>query len=100
MRDTLDIQEQEEKVVKSATFELVDEATGERLRVVVVQDAYGLNIKPEGYGDCKFPIALDFFKGSKERVNDPLRVLVWSDPELEDPTHMISLDLVKNKEKE
>ena len=98
MRDTLDIQEQEEKVVKSATFELVDEATGERLRVVVVQDAYGLNIKPEGYGDCMFPITLDFFKGSKERVNDPLRVLVWSDPELEDPTHTISLDLVKNEE--
>ena len=100
MKDNLDAQQQKERTVKSATFELVEETTGEKLKVVVVQDVYGLNIKPEGYGDCSYPISLDFFKGSPEREKDPLKLMVWADPEMDDPSSVISLDLVKNEEPE
>lgn len=99
MTDELDKKWQTKDIVKSATFELVEETTGEKLKVVVIQDCYGLNIKPEGYGDGLSPITLDFFKGGEDREKDPLRVFVWSDKEEEDPSHIISLDLVKNEEK-
>lgn len=97
-KDELDKKYQSDKVVESATFEMVDEVTGEKLKVVVIKDCYGLNIKPEGYGDGLSPVTLDYFSGTDAEKRGPLRVLVWNDPEIEDPTHTISLDLVKNKE--
>ncbi len=94
----MDIRHQKERVTKSATFEMIEEATGEKLRVAIVQDVYGINIKPEGYGEGLFPITLDFFKGSADNIDDPLRILVWADPENEDPSDVVSLRHIKNKE--
>ena len=98
--DSLDKKYQNEDVVERAAFEIIDEASGSKLRVVVIKDTYGLNIKPLGYGDGLSPVTLDFFSGKNDTDDDPLRVVVWADKENEDPTDIISLAGVKNNEEE
>lgn len=50
-----------------------------------------LYIRPEGTGDCTsedgdgFPICLEYYEGS-------IRLIVWSDINQEDPTHIIPMD--------
>ncbi len=96
MKDKMDEEHQVDDIVKTATFEINDEVSGDKLKVVVFQDAYGLKIKPEGYGNDFAPVSLDFFSGSEDTGKGPLSVLVWSNPEEEEPTHKIPLDLMKN----
>ena len=98
-RDFFDEKYKNVEPVEEAAFDLVDEVTGDKLRVVVIKDGYGLNIKPEGYGDGISPVLLDFFT-SESLDCGALKVIVWADPDDEEFTHCIGLNKVKNKKEE
>lgn len=62
-----------------------------RIPVKVVSQCGSLYIRPEGTGDCTsedghgYPICLEYYEGS-------LRLIVWSDINQEDPTHIIPME--------
>ena len=62
-----------------------------RQQVKLVADRQGVSIEAKGFGDCGSadghgsPIFLELYQGS-------LRLLVWTDINSEDPTHIITLD--------
>lgn len=62
-----------------------------RISVKVVSQSGSVYIRPEGTGDCTsedghgFPICLEYYEGS-------LRLIVWSDINQEDPTHIIPME--------
>lgn len=62
-------------------------------------DSRGIFVEFEGYGDCPgcdYPVMIEVWNGE-------LRVVIWSDINKEDPTHIISLEgahLSKLKEEE
>jgi len=86
-------------IVRSAVFELTDEITGNKIKVTVANTAYGLSVSPEGYGGGEYPLLLDYFSSQlPEQNKGPLRVFVWADPEEDNPSHEISLDLVKDEQ--
>jgi len=76
-----------------AEFILSDEETGETLNVHAKVGAYGLYIGADGYGDLTSAdggefLLLDWF-------NSKFRTLIWSDINLEEPTHTILLEDAK-----
>lgn len=80
--------------------EIFDSWTNDRRRIPVkiVAQSGAVYLRPEGTGDCTsedghgFPICLEYYEKS-------LRLVVWSDINQEDPTHIIPLEnsLVSNR---
>ena len=77
-----------------------DSWTGDsrRIPVKISVQSGAIYLRPEGTGDCTsvdghgFPICLEFYENS-------IRLIVWSDINQEDPTHIIPLEgsLVSNR---
>ncbi len=66
------------------------------IKIKVFSDQNGMYIVPEGYGDFAskdgggVPVIFEFYNGE-------LRLLVWGDINSQDPTHTISLNGAKEK---
>lgn len=63
-----------------------------KIKVKVSFNAGSIFISPKGYKDGQGgePVMLELYE-------DKLRVIVWSDPEVEDPTHVIHLEKTRTK---
>lgn len=78
---------------KTMVVELRDIHTGDKRQVPVeVKFKNGaLYLRPEGTGDyysedkCGFPIMMEYYNGS-------VRLVIWSDINQQDPTHIIPLE--------
>jgi len=86
--------------VKKVQALLTDnDASSNSINVGIEQINVGLLIKPKGYGDkCSndgdgCPVFLEVYKGE-------LRLIVWSDINQEDPTHIINLEGAKETKRQ
>ena len=77
---------------EETTYKLFDQDPKKENRIKVKVSCINgfLLIKPEGYEDLHGgePITIELYEGS-------LRVIIWSDINEEDPTHIINIDKAK-----
>jgi hypothetical protein len=82
----------------SVTLTLADDM-GRRVKVCIVGDTKGIEIRPEGYGDHDSapgygsPVFLELHKGK-------LKLWVWADINQEDPTDEIDLEGARENARE
>lgn len=71
-------------------IDVMNEDNGVEIPITIRTSSHGVEISAVGYGDkitkpgYGVPVVLEFYKGE-------LRVVIWSDINQEDPTHIISL---------